>query len=366
MSDARDTKPKSTVKKRKPAKNDESIDYALIDDDVDHHIDMNDERVHTKKKKKKQKIIHEAPVEDVDSGGEEPEELPPGHRGDKMANGSTIGKVSRGKGMGGITGFFKGLVRDKIHNEVEKQVGPIGAQIILGNKREHSNSKENSRELSSNAIRKSSKRDEEVNNSLREMEPLPVKSNMNADTKDSDHHERDNQLKQLELAQKYNVIHPNHPGVCFFHLVFKVMGVFVYMFLGFIVKGNLLNFLLNFTAIVFDFWITKNVSGRYLVGLRWWNDFDEESGEEEWYYESYDYNLNYSQIDNSVFWWGMACNTVFWAIMFIIKVLSLNFLWGLLTFVAMLLNGMNLWAYYRCSQSHKDKMFELMRNMHPN
>ena len=24
----------------------------------------------------------------------------------------------------------------------------------------------------------------------------------------------------------------------------------------------------------FDFWTVKNVTGRLLVGLRWWNDFD--------------------------------------------------------------------------------------------
>jgi hypothetical protein len=24
-----------------------------------------------------------------------------------------------------------------------------------------------------------------------------------------------------------------------------------------------------------DFWVVKNVTGRLLVGLRWWSDFDE-------------------------------------------------------------------------------------------
>jgi hypothetical protein len=34
-----------------------------------------------------------------------------------------------------------------------------------------------------------------------------------------------------------------------------------------------------FTA--FDFWIVKNVTGRLLVGLRWWSDTDEK-GNEVW------------------------------------------------------------------------------------
>lgn len=28
-----------------------------------------------------------------------------------------------------------------------------------------------------------------------------------------------------------------------------------------------------------DFWVTKNISGRLLVGLRWWEEIDEASGE---------------------------------------------------------------------------------------
>jgi len=29
-------------------------------------------------------------------------------------------------------------------------------------------------------------------------------------------------------------------------------------------------------AAAVDFWIVKNISGRILVGLRWWVDFDEQ------------------------------------------------------------------------------------------
>lgn len=36
-----------------------------------------------------------------------------------------------------------------------------------------------------------------------------------------------------------------------------------------------------------DFWTVKNVTGRLLVGLRWWNDFDQ-NGREVWRFESFD------------------------------------------------------------------------------
>ena len=34
-----------------------------------------------------------------------------------------------------------------------------------------------------------------------------------------------------------------------------------------------------------DFWITKNISGRFLVGLRWWNEVKKD-GKEVWIFES--------------------------------------------------------------------------------
>jgi hypothetical protein len=34
-----------------------------------------------------------------------------------------------------------------------------------------------------------------------------------------------------------------------------------------------------------DFWMTKNISGRILVGLRWWNEIKED-GTEVWIFES--------------------------------------------------------------------------------
>lgn len=36
-----------------------------------------------------------------------------------------------------------------------------------------------------------------------------------------------------------------------------------------------------------DFWVVKNVSGRILVGLRWWNEIND-LGESVWKFESLD------------------------------------------------------------------------------
>ena len=66
-------------------------------------------------------------------------------------------------------------------------------------------------------------------------------------------------------------------------MVLKIAIVFLYLVLPLITKSfNQLVFVVILGAI--DFWIVKNLSGRLLVGLRWWIDFDED-GEEQWKFE---------------------------------------------------------------------------------
>ena len=44
-------------------------------------------------------------------------------------------------------------------------------------------------------------------------------------------------------------------------------------------------FLTIILLLAFDFWTVKNVTGRLLVGLRWWNKV-EEDGTSSWQFES--------------------------------------------------------------------------------
>jgi len=44
--------------------------------------------------------------------------------------------------------------------------------------------------------------------------------------------------------------------------------------------------------LAFDFWTVKNISGRLLVGLRWWNEINED-GTNSWLFESKDVCIIY-------------------------------------------------------------------------
>ena len=55
------------------------------------------------------------------------------------------------------------------------------------------------------------------------------------------------------------------------------------------------SFVIIFVVTVFlaalDFWVVKNLSGRILVGLRWWNEIDD-MGESVWKFESLDQEVS--------------------------------------------------------------------------
>lgn len=85
----------------------------------------------------------------------------------------------------------------------------------------------------------------------------------------------------------------------------------------------------------------KYILQRYLIGLRWWSasDLTEEDIEggnfaelkiednNDWYFESFDFNKKSSMIDSSIFWWGQSASTIFWAIFVVIKVIGLSLFW---------------------------------------
>ncbi|KAJ0388699.1 hypothetical protein P43SY_011862 [Pythium insidiosum] len=66
-----------------------------------------------------------------------------------------------------------------------------------------------------------------------------------------------------------SVTNAKHPVAAFFHLLFKGLALFVYLFGSILFDSYVFIFVLCVLLLAFDFWTVKNVSGRLLVGLRW-------------------------------------------------------------------------------------------------
>lgn len=104
--------------------------------------------------------------------------------------------------------------------------------------------------------------------------------------------------------------HANHPGIVFFTLFFKAMAIIVFLFFGIFGVSDSLIFIFVVILDSLDFWFVKNISGRILVGLRWWNEVKED-GSEEWKYES-SQEVKSKSIDTTVFWMSLYIAPVFW------------------------------------------------------
>lgn len=180
------------------------------------------------------------------------------------------------------------------------------------------------------------------------------------------------------------MIKPAHPLACLFHVGFKLVSVMAFMFMGLFTRSNVSVFITVLLSACLDFWTTKNVTGRYLIGLRWWSaaDFaaeedivrtideneEEETGEKkeepDWHFESYDTDTSNSMLDSNIFWFGQAGASIFWSIMLVLKVIGLSMFWGMLVFICCSLSVMNLYAYYLAMKDHEEKMREFHRNFY--
>ena len=76
-----------------------------------------------------------------------------------------------------------------------------------------------------------------------------------------------------------------------------------------------------------DFYYTKNIAGRRLVGLRWWNEVDP-AGESRWVFESSEPGTKVvNATDSRFFWLAMYVQPVVWVVMAIVALFRLQFLW---------------------------------------
>ena len=94
--------------------------------------------------------------------------------------------------------------------------------------------------------------------------------------------------------------HANHPGIVFFTLIFKVGAIVSFLFLNLFLGNEALTFIIVVILTAFDFWFVKNVSGRILAGLRWWNEVKED-GSEVWIFESDHEGKLVKKIKNNIF-----------------------------------------------------------------
>lgn len=83
-------------------------------------------------------------------------------------------------------------------------------------------------------------------------------------------------------------------------MIFKLLALVFHVFLSlFLPTYEVYEIVVILNA--FDFWTVKNVTGRLLVGLRWWSE-PMESGEDKWVFECHVKEKKETTINDQVFW----------------------------------------------------------------
>lgn len=101
------------------------------------------------------------------------------------------------------------------------------------------------------------------------------------------------------------------------------------------------------------------MTGRLLVGLRWWNRINDD-GTNEWVFESHEDMTEIDALDSQVFWTGLYGSPAVWALLFVVAVLKFNVQWALIVAIALVLSAANIIGYTKCKKDARQKMHSLM------
>ncbi|KAJ1735425.1 hypothetical protein LPJ61_000548 [Coemansia biformis] len=150
----------------------------------------------------------------------------------------------------------------------------------------------------------------------------------------------------------------SHPLALLFLILFKGFALGLYLLGNFFTDNFVLLFVLCVLILAVDFWTVKNISGRLLVGLRWWNEVRED-GTNEWIFESRDVSVPVNTSDSRIFWTVLYATPAIWSLLAIVAFFSLRFQWLLIVIIAVVLGAANLVGYQRCDKDQKKRWNQL-------
>eukprot|EP00624_Nannochloropsis_granulata_P001650 evm.model.NODE_18044_length_13276_cov_24.207518.3 len=139
-----------------------------------------------------------------------------------------------------------------------------------------------------------------------------------------------------------------------------VLALFFYLFGGFFSSNFVFVCVVCILLLAFDFWTVKNVTGRLLVGLRWWNNVRDD-GSNEWVFESIENPGEIHATDARLFWTGLYVTPALWVVFFLVALLKFSVQWLVIVLVALVLSGANIVGYYKCSNDQKKKVQNMVQ-----
>ncbi|KAK4751110.1 hypothetical protein SAY87_004592 [Trapa incisa] len=148
-----------------------------------------------------------------------------------------------------------------------------------------------------------------------------------------------------------------NPKTCFFHVLFKAAALAFYILSALFIDNFVIIFVMTVLLAALDFWVVKNVSGRILVGLRWWNEIND-LGESVWRFECLDQEslARMNKKDSWLFWWTLYLTAVAWAVLGIFSLIRFQADYLLVIGVCLTLSIANIVGFTKCRKDAKKQI----------
>lgn len=145
-----------------------------------------------------------------------------------------------------------------------------------------------------------------------------------------------------------------HPLALFFLYFFRVTAILVYILCGWFTDNFVLSTVTVVVLLAMDFWNCRNVAGRTLVGLRFWNQVDDD-GESYWVFESRDPSRPANPIDSKMFWIALYAFPLLWTALLVVSILKLSFSFIPIVGLALVFNVTNVIGFTYADRDAKQK-----------
>ncbi|GEM06034.1 RNA binding protein [Rhodotorula toruloides] len=135
-----------------------------------------------------------------------------------------------------------------------------------------------------------------------------------------------------------------HPVALFFLFFFRCAAIATYLLCGFFSSSYVFSTVLVVVLLSLDFWTVRNVSGRVLVGLRFWNQVDDD-GTSFWVFESRSPSQPSNAVDSKMFWVAMYAFPAAWILLLFVGILKFNLSFLPIVMLALVFNVTNTVGY---------------------
>ncbi|XP_048347034.1 Golgi apparatus membrane protein TVP23 homolog C isoform X1 [Sphaerodactylus townsendi] len=184
-----------------------------------------------------------------------------------------------------------------------------------------------------------------------------LRQDSNDDTEDVSLFDADDEMSRRPKKSKIK-----HPIASFFHLFFRISAVIVYLFCELFSTSYIACVVTIILLLSCDFWAVKNITGRLMVGLRWWNQVDDD-GKSHWVFEARRASSSgrkvTSEAESRIFWLGLITCPLVWVIFAFSALFSFKVKWLAVVILGVILQGANLYGYIRCKVGSRKNLTSL-------